>query len=426
MIYSNNKVMKRNLLHTGALTLLLAACSTTPQSGKQEGQIDIVSAFENQTELKVSHLGKNIRYVPLETNDSSLIGNSWSIRLLEDKILVSTKEGNLLFDRQTGKFLREVSSVGQGPQEYLPGNYVPFIHPQTGDIYFNRTPEKMIRFNQDGKYLGDLTLPVKWHGRCYLTFDDDQAILHVMDVKQCLYRFGTDVQMIDSIVLPSFGREIDFEDFKSMAVFTGNSAKFLGLGVLSFNGLHLSQYKSEQRLDITPAHYPSIYHYDDELRFHEAYNDTVFCIEGNQLSPRWIFHTGEYHFPEELHGDMKESLNRIVVTYVAESERLLFFQCAKGWFAGGKNVELCNAVYDKENGTLMMHNSKEGFTDDLANFMPFHPEDFTPKGEYIGALNVWDIQEWLEEHPDIKLEGALAPLKDLADDANPVVVIVEP
>ena len=303
---------KRNLLHSGALALLLAACSTTPQSGKQEGQIDIVPAFENQTELKVSHLGKNIRYVPLETNDSSLIGNSWSIRLLEDKILVSTKEGNLLFDRQTGKFLREVSSVGQGPQEYLPGNYVPFIHPQTGDIYFNRTLEKMIRFNQDGKYLGDLTLPVKWHGRCYLTFDDDQAILHVMDVKQCLYRFGTDVQMTDSIVLPSFGRGIDF------------------------------------------------------------------------------------------------------------------FQCAKGWFAGGNNVELCNAVYDKENGTLMMHNSKEGFTDDLTNFMPFHPEDFTPKGEYIGALNVWDIQEWIEEHPDVKLEGALAPLKDLADDANPVVVIVEP
>ena len=47
-------------------------------------------------------------------------------------------------------------------------------------------------------------------------------------------------------------------------------------------------------------------------------------------------------------------------------------------------------------------------------------------GEFAGALNVWDIQEWLEEHPGIKLEGTLAPLKDLGDDANPVVVIVEP
>ena len=39
---------------------------------------------------------------------------------------------------------------------------------------------------------------------------------------------------------------------------------------------------------------------------------------------------------------------------------------------------------------------------------------------------VEQIQEWLEEHPDFKLEGALAPLKDLMFDGNPVVVIVEP
>ena len=418
--------MKKNLLLTSILALLLASCSFAPQRVKKEGEIDIVSAFENQAELKVSQLGKSIRYVPLETNDSSLVGGAWNIHLLDDKILISTNDVNMLFDRQTGKFLRKVSGVGQGPQEYTPGNYTPYIHPQTGDIYFNRTPNKMIGFNQEGKFIGELALPVKWHDKCYLTFDDDQAILHVMNVNQRLYRFGADAQVTDSIVLPSFGRGIDFDDFLSKAVFVGYSAKFLKLGILSFNGLHLSQYKSGERLDIEPSHYPSIYHYDNELRFHEAYNDTVFCIEGNQLTPRWIFHTGDYHFPKELHGNIKESHNRIVVTYVSENDRLLFFQCAKNWFGGGWNVELCNAIYDKENGTLTMNHRKEGFTDDLTHFMPFHPEGFTPKGEYIGVLNVEDMQKWLEAHPDIKLEGALSPLAGLADDANPVVVIVEP
>jgi hypothetical protein len=32
----------------------------------------------------------------------------------------------------------------------------------------------------------------------------------------------------------------------------------------------------------------------------------------------------------------------------------------------------------------------------------------------------------LEEHPNVKLEGALALLEALADDTNPVVMIVEP
>ena len=417
---------KKNLLHSGALALLLAACSTTPQSGKQEGQIDIVPAFENQTELKVSHLGKNIRYVPLETNESSLIGQSWSIRLLEDKILVSSKDGNLLFDRQTGKFLREVSSVGQGPQEYLQGNYLPFIHPKTGDIYFNRTPEKMIGFNQEGEFLGEWSLPIPWNDRSYLTFDGNQALLHTTEGGQRLYRFDINAGVGDSIVLPPFGRDIDFKDLKSATHFAGNSSKMFGLGMFSSNGMLVVQYKSDERMDLIPDRYPSLYHYHDEIRFHEACNDTIFGIEGNKLSPRWIFHTGEHHFPMERYGEMKESLNYIAVTYAVENEHLLFFQCAKGLFSGFKGAQLCNAIYLKKDETLLMNNAKEGFTDDLANFMPFHPEDFTPKGEYIGALNIEDIQKWLEEHPDIKLEGALAPLKDLADDANPIAVIVEP
>ena len=64
--------MKKQLF-VWASGILMAACSTAPQGGKQEGLIDIIPAFENQTELKVSHLGKHILYVPLETTDSSLL-----------------------------------------------------------------------------------------------------------------------------------------------------------------------------------------------------------------------------------------------------------------------------------------------------------------------------------------------------------------
>ena len=55
-------------------SMFMLACSSGTE--KMQGQIDVLPAFENLIELKVSQLGKNIRYVPLETTDSSLIGGS--------------------------------------------------------------------------------------------------------------------------------------------------------------------------------------------------------------------------------------------------------------------------------------------------------------------------------------------------------------
>ena len=54
---------KRNWLGS-IIASLLIACSPVTQKEKADGQIDVLPAFENLTELKVSHLGKNIRYVP--------------------------------------------------------------------------------------------------------------------------------------------------------------------------------------------------------------------------------------------------------------------------------------------------------------------------------------------------------------------------
>ena len=64
--------MKKHIWIGALCASMLMACSSGIE--KMQGQIDVLPAFENLAELKVSQLGKNIRYVPLETTDSSLIG----------------------------------------------------------------------------------------------------------------------------------------------------------------------------------------------------------------------------------------------------------------------------------------------------------------------------------------------------------------
>ena len=114
---------------------------------------------------------------------------------------------------------------------------------------------------------------------------------------------------------------------------------------------------------------------------------------------------------------------KLTVTYVLETADLLFFQCAKNLY----NIPtIYNGLYRKKDGVLTMNKAKDGFKDDLTGFLPFHPKTQTDKGGFMGILKVEEIHKWIEEHPEVKLEGTLAPLKDLADDANPVVVIVEP
>ena len=63
--------MKKQIM-LGGLLLLLGSC--TPQNKANDpNAIDIAVSLEHLTELKTSQLGKQIRYIPLETTDSSLI-----------------------------------------------------------------------------------------------------------------------------------------------------------------------------------------------------------------------------------------------------------------------------------------------------------------------------------------------------------------
>ena len=97
------------------LTMMWSACSSG-QGEKALGVIHVSSAFENLTELKVSQLGKTVRYVPLETTDESLIGATAALHLLKDKILVVTEGKCMSFDKTTGKYLGNIGHTGDDPE----------------------------------------------------------------------------------------------------------------------------------------------------------------------------------------------------------------------------------------------------------------------------------------------------------------------
>ena len=106
--------MKKQIM-LGGLLLLLGSCA--PQNkANAPNAIDIAASLEHLTELKISQLGKQIRYILLETTDSSLIGNSYSIKLSKGRILSLPTDDACHSTKQTGKYLGSIGHKGEDPK----------------------------------------------------------------------------------------------------------------------------------------------------------------------------------------------------------------------------------------------------------------------------------------------------------------------
>lgn len=100
--FKHTKIMKKNWLYIVCFACMATACSGTPQTVNERlCSVDVASAMENLTELKLSELGKDVRYVALETTDSCLIGAGPDILLLDKYIVVFPIKIVLSLIRQT-------------------------------------------------------------------------------------------------------------------------------------------------------------------------------------------------------------------------------------------------------------------------------------------------------------------------------------
>ena len=418
--------MKKHSWMCALCASMLMACSSGTE--KMQGQIDVLPAFENLTELKVSQLGKNIRYVPLETTDSSLIGGSCKVCLLEDKIMVTygarSESHCFLFDRETGKFIREIGHKGEDPRGYSEAKA--YVHPVTGHLYFHRMPNKLIKYNQEGEFLGEVEMPNGLPSGFYPLLTKEGMLVYEgtafnANHQSQLYWLDEAKGKTGDVALPMVNNseEIKPEGIQGISVFGAGSTS---VGLLGCNGAIMISFKDDVKA-LYPINYPAVWEMEDCFRLHETFSDTIYQVKGLELEPYRVFNLGDRRLALEDRGKKEGYEDKLSITYVLETNHLIYFQCAKNLYG---DFSFYNGLYQKSNGEVVMNKVEEDFTDDLTGFVPFTPMAHGKKGEFVGVLTIDQIQEWQEEHPDAKLEGALAPLKDLDYDANPVVVIVEP
>lgn len=343
--------------------------------------------------LSYDNLIKSVRYIPLETNENSLLGM-----------------GDILVRKVAGKF---VVSTGQGP-------------------FF-----KMRIFDANGKYISnvfnigrgrnELSMPAHW------TFNDSLKKISITDIdNKCLFYDIMTEKLIETKVAEPIFKYAMLDDGTYVIVHQSPSDPRSGTSELPYmyfldmNGNVISERYYPSERDISYRAIPNVGSWPYETYilkptyygaiFGDVFNDTLYAIKSKSyIRPKYILNRGQNYMPtiDEVHDDLDKKSKKMYFNYITDSPEYLFVSY---WY----NKLDCNAIWNKKSKELIANVKVEEEVYNKFNrsycFMPFSFDGF--KGilfiDYVTADN--------KIYVGVNASQLMNVLPDLKDDDNPVII----
>ena len=257
------------------LSLLCYACGSSEkqQQTKDYIEIDMVPLIEGKAkEMPLQEWAKSVRFIPLETNEDILIAGIGNVFQRGDTLLVYHTGRLSLFD-MNGKYLYDIGSKGQGPEEFT---YVRDVLVHDNLIYVQEHNNRFKVYDWNGNFVKKLVLPHKVSG--LITYPGKEEMLAYVNNRtgdeSVRFYVMKDEQILDSVPNPFLYKR--------------------GPGA------------------ITLIHIPEFYASRGSLSvFTEQNSDTVYRVdEYLQTHPYVVFHMGKYLYTRQERfnttaGDMK-------------------------------------------------------------------------------------------------------------------------
>ena len=394
--------------------LVMTACGQNKT--KTGNNIDIEGAIElaSETPLNVSDYFTKIQYIPLETNDSSLIGIAPHVVMAKDIIIASSLNQPLkIFDRHTGAYISDVGSIGQGPKEYAKGgfNEVNFwVDTEEELIYVQGWKNDFLVYDKTGKY--ENRIEVKDEElynlyNCYFLMDGNHIWGHTKIHAKAEVPSVFHLNKVSDQPKPLVTWTSDIFPLSNEHLSISTR-----LGAYVAYGGHLMTIKEgEEKANFCSVNSPSLWKYDGNIRMKQPFNDTIYTVTESGLVPHDILGLGKWHWKEEDAFLTKECNEKITVDYILEGNGYLYFHLRTGLY-DTKNTKVFCGFYDKEKESVSL--MKGAVMMDEANNQKLSIRGTSADGGFCALI------------PADKLSKENRSRLKLADDANPVVVIVEP
>jgi hypothetical protein len=370
--------------------VLTIACSKAPEGNDGIKQINV--SFDKEKEcIKMSEMVASVSYIPLITSDDVLINEIEKV--VSDGGFIYVSDGLSLYKFSSdGAFIGKIQKNGSGPDEYLSisdflidGNGLPWI--------LSGGNKKIMNYAWDGEVIKSFDLDIRVSRISFM--NDDSMILY------CGNETDNNEYRLNTIDLKTKERKNSFSKIDT------HKATYLHVGSMNH-----------------------FFSFQNKLRFYEVFNDTVYSIENNDITPYLYLNIENKNIPPSFYENDYANVMDFFQSLFTHSYGYgitLFFESENNYVTSYYYNKECYLNITAKNNTYS-HNIKT-IKDDIALYnYPVNLTGLTFFPDNNGLLMVVYPHEIMDYAKENLSKEECAKIKEkinyTSEDQNPLIIVL--
>lgn len=372
------------------LALILICCPNKQVEAQFESskvyEIDLrPDSYHSAEKPKNSLFFRNVEYVALETTEKCRIKDGANFYASENFIFSVASQQILQFDRDSGKFIRELLTYGESSTDFT--STLPNVQSTDSNEFIVLNSQGLSKVNA-------ITRNVVKIGPRPKLFHD----IAILNPNLLVSFVSVDEKRTESHLSLLSEQETEITRFYLNKSNHDPGNLILSLGFQEGN----------------------FYHFNEKVYFKQVYNDTIYNVSKKGLKEYAYFNLGEFRIDWNKDLKSQDVYKKISILNTYESEEYIFFMYRY-------RASIKYGVYSKKHAkTYIPGHSwmEDGFVDDIIDFIDFRPRSINDRDELIASFMPREIIFFLNSYGDEKsIPKLLQGLKKVKEGDNPVIGI---
>jgi len=343
--------------------------------------------------LKLSELGfTDIDYIPLETNEKSLVKRITDIKICEDFLLIQYYAQILMF-KTDGKFVTKIGTVGRGPNEFTVIHDVDIDEKNRRIYLVSGWQRKFFVYSVNGKFIRTIQCPL------------NTTQFRVTEDGLLCYSINSFANIVTSFnLIDSTGRII--KRFPNKYPFKAPKGRFL---VFIFENL--------------------FYKHNNQLFKKEIYSDTIYSFEKSSFKPYAVIDQGKRLITPKVRSTLIP--DQIAENYFQQQKLFEFGEYI--YYEYLINGNLFGLIGSKKKNLTMIIDPKKGIYNDMDSGPNIWPRAEKGNDTLISWIDAIELKKYVAseifkktvpKYPEKKMElERLA--NNLKETDNPILILVK-